>query len=63
MGRKTDHLEELVAFVQVGHDDALSLRDRPVYANELPLLPHRVDLMQRKLVLRAYVSPAERTRP
>lgn len=45
------HLEELVAFVEVGHDDTLAFRDGPIHADKLAFLTHRVYLVQRKLIL------------
>jgi hypothetical protein len=49
------HLHELVALAQLADDDRLALRDRAVGADELAVLAHRVDLVQRKLVLRVRV--------
>lgn len=40
-----------MAFVEVGHDDTLTLRNGPVQAHELALLAHRVYLVQRELIL------------
>ena len=40
-----------MALVQVGHDNTLPFRDRAVDADELALTPHRVDLVESKLVL------------
>ena len=49
--RVSNHLEELVTFVEVGHDNTLTFRDGPVDADELALLTHGVYLVQRKLIL------------
>lgn len=42
-----------MAFTEVGHDDCLALGYRSVCADELTFLAHRVDLVQRQLVLQA----------
>ena len=49
--RKTCHLEELVAFVEVSHDQALALRYRAVTTKEFAILAHRIYLEQSKLIL------------
>ena len=43
-----------MALVEVGHDDTLPLRHGSVDTDELAILAHRVDLMQRELVLDNY---------
>jgi hypothetical protein len=40
-----------MTFVQVGHDDTLSLRYSAVGTNELPVFAHRIYLEERQLVL------------
>ena len=40
-----------MALVEMRHDDPLALRNSSVYTNELALPPHRVYLMQSKLIL------------
>ena len=39
------HFQQLVAFVQMCHDDALTLWHRAIDTDELAILPHGVDLM------------------
>lgn len=47
----THHLQELVTLVEVRHNDALALWDAPVVTDELAVFAHRVDLVQRELIL------------
>lgn len=41
------HLQKFVAFIQMGHNDALALWNRTVDADELAVLAHRIYLVQR----------------
>ena len=47
------HSKELVAFIQVGHDDTLTFGNVPIGAHEMTIFPQGSDLMQRKLILRS----------
>ena len=49
-----------MTLVQVGHHDALALGDRTIDADELAVLAHGVDLVQRQLVLWNAVASAMR---
>ena len=49
-----------MALVQMGHDDTLTFGYGPVHTNELAVLAHRVDLVQRQLILRNAVASAAR---
>jgi hypothetical protein len=49
--RKAHHLEELMAFVEMSHDQALALRYRAVTAKESAILAHRIYLEQSELIL------------
>lgn len=39
------HLQQLVAFAQVRHDDTLTLGNSAINTNEFAIFPHGVDLM------------------
>ena len=58
----TYHLEEFVALVQMGHNDALALRHAAVDTNELALPTHGIDLMEGELILKR-ISVSQRSRP
>ena len=53
------HFHELVALVQVRHDDTLTLRHRPICADELAVFSHLVNLIERQLV-RVQIARGER---
>ena len=47
----TNHFQELMAFVQMGHDDTLPFGYCAIHTDELAVSPHRVNLMQSELIL------------
>jgi len=49
---ETHHLEELMAFVEMGHDYALALRYQAVTPKEFAILAHRIYLEQSELILK-----------
>ena len=49
--RDTHHLQQLVALIEVRHDNTLPFRYGTVHADELAVLPHGVNLVQGQLIL------------
>jgi predicted RNase H-like nuclease len=54
------HFDQLVAFIEIGMDDALTLWDCPIGADEPAVLPHVVDLEQGKLILQTIIQHRDR---
>ena len=48
-----------MALIEMRHNDALTLRDCAIYANELAFLAHRIYLVQSELIL--FMSPVCRS--
>jgi hypothetical protein len=47
----TDHFQQLVALIQMCHNDSLAFGNRTVYANKLAVFSEGIDLMQHELIL------------
>ena len=49
-----------MAFIEVGHHDALAFGDRPIDTYESSVFAHRIDLVQSELVLQKVTIKSER---